>query len=105
MSITKETMKATFKGAMKHGDTKMSYEDWLEDLMIHQIDENIKLDEIVKDAVNCIKKIADPVANLQELAKIQNMSVDGNHAVSLSKDPEYLKGIAKGWLNINKELS
>lgn len=57
-----------------------------------------KKEQALENALSALRRIADPVGYLQIEAKKNGMILEGNIAVALSNDPNYLKGIAKAAL-------
>lgn len=57
---------------------------------------------ILKEIANlraALDKIANPIKHMQMEAQKEGSTMDGNIAIALSKDPEYLKDIARRALN------
>ena len=72
---------------------------WAADTIENQAARETQKDARIGRMEMTLKQIANPIAAFQEKADEAGSKLDGQMAVALANDPEYLKGIAKETLN------
>ena len=58
----------------------------------------LNLPDVMASAFDCLKNIANPISYMQEQAEKDGCKLNGQMAISLSEDANYLKGLANNFL-------
>ena len=65
---------------------------------VNASDSDLHLQHVMASAFDCLKNIANPINYMQEQAEKDGCKLNGQMAVSLSEDANYLKGLANNFL-------
>lgn len=65
---------------------------------LHRLVKNLTIPFVMASAFDCLEKIADPIKYMQKQASKDGYTLNGEMAIRLANDPNYLQGIASEFL-------
>jgi hypothetical protein len=93
---------------MPHCNTMLGVDSDLCDMCGGDVDfkaltkaDNLPLLPVSETAVDCLRKIADPITHMRKQAEESGGELNGIEAIALSNDANYIKQLATDWLQSN----